>query len=71
MAGLESDRLDHVRVSWDDAYSCLVAHCLPVLRVERSVPEGQVAVIWRNEPTGEHRAKANRLLRGVAASHAW
>lgn len=68
---MDSDRLGHVTVNWDEAYSALVAHCLPVLRVEKSLPAGGVAIIWRNEPTQADREKADRLLRGVAASHVW
>lgn len=66
---MESDRLDHVTISDDEAYSCLVAHCLPVLRVERSRPAGTLAVIWRNPPTPEQQMRANRLI--GAAGHAW
>lgn len=71
MAALESDRLDHVTVSWDEAYSTLVAHSLPVLRVEKSLPAGSVAVIWRNEPSPADQMKANRLLRDVVPTHSW
>lgn len=71
MAALESDRLGEVTVSDDEAYSVLVAHCLPVLRVEVAQPLGRITVIWRNPPTTLQRETATRLLSGVAASHAW
>lgn len=71
MAALESDRLDHVTINWDEATSTLLAHALPVLRVTESFPGGNVTVIWRNEPTPEQQMKANRLIRGVVPTHAW
>jgi hypothetical protein len=71
MAALESDRLDHVTTNWDEAYSCLIGNGLAVLRVTKSSPEGQVAVIWRNEPSPADQMKANRLLRDVVPTHSW
>lgn len=71
MAALESDRLDHVTTNWDAATTCLLGHCLPVLRVTESFPGGSVCVIWRNEPTPEQQMQANRLIRGVVPTHAW
>jgi hypothetical protein len=64
-----SDRLDHVNPNWDEAYSCLVAHALPALRVTKSSPEGAVNIVWRNEPTPEQQLAANRLI--GAATHSW
>jgi hypothetical protein len=71
MAVLESDRLNHVNPNWDEAYSCLVGHGLAVLRVTKSSPEGQVTVIWRQEPTPDEQMKANRLISGVVPTHSW
>jgi hypothetical protein len=71
MAALDSDRLDHVTVNWDEAYSCLVAHGLPVLRVEKHEPAGTVCVIWRSPPTPEQQTTANRLVSGVVPTHSW
>ena len=71
MAALESDRLDHVTVSDNEAYSCLVAHSLPVLRVEKHLPGDSVTVIWRNPPTPEQQLAANRLMNGVVPTHSW
>jgi len=71
MAALESDRLDHVTTNRDAATSTLLAHALPVLRVEESFPSGSVCVIWRNEPTPAQQMQANRLIRGVVPTHAW
>lgn len=70
-SALPSDRLDHVTVSDDEAYSCLIGHNLPVRAVERQLPEGSLCVIWRNEPTPEQQLAANRLVRGVVPTHAW
>jgi hypothetical protein len=43
MAANESDRLDAVTVNWDEATSTLLAHALPVVRVEESFPTGLFA----------------------------
>jgi hypothetical protein len=64
-----SDRLDAVTVSDDEAYTCLVAYNLPVLRVEQQEPNGPRCIIWRNPPTEEQQAKAIELV--GTASHAW
>lgn len=64
-----SDRLDAVTVNDDEAYTCLVAYSLPVLRVEQQQPDGPRCVVWRNEPSEEQRARANELI--GAASHSW
>lgn len=69
MAALGSDRLSHVTVADEEAYTALVAHCLPILRVEKSLPAGNRCVIWRNEPRPDEQMKANRLI--GAATHAW
>lgn len=63
------DRLDAVTVSDDEAYTCLVAYSLPVLRVEQQEPNGPRCIIWRNEPTEQQQAKALELV--GQASHAW
>lgn len=69
MPAMNSDRVDHVTVADEEAYSCLLGHGLPVLRVEISRPSGQVIVTWRNPPTAEHQAKANSLFQGTAPTH--
>lgn len=66
---MDSDRLDHVTVADESAYSCLIAHGLPVLRVEVSKPNGNLTVTWRNEPTPEQREHANRLIIGTVPVH--
>jgi hypothetical protein len=66
-----SDRLDHVTVADEEAFSCLVAHSLPVLRVEKSLPHGSLCVIWRNCPSPEQQLRANRLIRGQVPTHSW
>ena len=71
MAAQESDRLDHVTIADEPAYSCLIGHGLPVLRVEKQLPAGTLAVVWRNEPTPEQQMQANRLIRGVVPTHSW
>lgn len=71
MAANESDRLDAVTVNWDEATSTLLAHALPVVRVEESFPTGAVRIIWRNEPTPEQQMQANRLIRGAVPTHSW
>lgn len=68
---MDSDRLEHVTTNWDAATTTLLAHALPVLRVEESFPSGAVRVIWRNEPTPEQQMQANRLIRGAVPTHAW
>jgi len=64
-----SDRLDAVTVSDDEAYTCLIAHALPVLRVEQQRPDGPRCIIWRNPPSDADQAKALELV--GQASHAW
>jgi hypothetical protein len=63
------DRLDAVTVSDDEAYTCLVAHALPVLRVEQQQPNGPRCIIWRSPPTEDQQAKAIELI--GTASHSW
>ena len=64
-----SDRLDAVTVSDDEAYTCLIAHALPVLRVEQQRPDGPRCIIWRNPPTDDQQTKAIELI--GTAQHAW
>ena len=64
-----SDRLDAVTVSDDEAYTCLVAYALPVLRVEQQQPNGPRCIIWRNPPSDADQAKALELV--GTASHSW
>ena len=71
MTAMHSDGLDHVTVADEEAYSCLIGHCLPVLRVEIQRPSGQVSVIWRNPPTPDQQERADSLLRGIVPSHAF
>jgi hypothetical protein len=69
MTSHASDMLDHVNPNWDEAYTSLVAHALPVLRVTKSSPEGVVNIVWRNPPTENQQAKALELI--GPASHSW
>lgn len=71
MTAMDSDRLDHVTVSDDEAYSCLLGHGLPVLRVEFSRRSDQVIVTWRNPPTSGQQERAASLLLGTVPSHAF
>jgi hypothetical protein len=64
-----SDRLNAVTVSDDEAYTCLVAYNLPVLRVEQQEPNGPRCIIWCNPPTDDQQAKAMELV--GTASHSW
>lgn len=67
-----TDTTDHHRVTknWDEAYSCLVGHGLPVLRVTINEKD-QATVIWRNEPTPADLIRANRLIRNTVPAHSW
>lgn len=64
-----SDRLEYVNPNWDEAYTCLLAYALPVVRVTKSSPEGAVCIIWRNPPSEDQQAKAIELI--GPASHSW
>lgn len=69
MTSQASDRLDHVTIRDESAYTALIAYNLPVLRVEQQRPTGPRCIIWRNEPSPEDAAKAISLI--GAAEHAW
>ncbi len=45
---------------WREAFTCLIAHNLPVLRVERRGKS--IAVHWRTVPAQSQLSTASRLL---------